>query len=107
MVKKKKNVKNKVLSSKKAAVKTSSSKKKKVVKKMFTRDEEHNILVNTINVFMLFGFFFIGLSWYWLVTKVLFLDDLQKSIMFGAFGIFTIMLIFSLLLKDYGFNRRE
>ncbi len=104
-MKKKKNV----VKSKKAALKTSKTvnKKNNVKKKMFTRDEEHNILVNTINVFMLFGFFFIGLSWYWLVTRVLFLDELQKSIMFGAFGIFTIMLIFSLLLKDYEFNRKN
>ncbi len=103
-MKKKKNV---VKSNKKGVLKPKSSKSKvKNSKKMFTRDEEHNILVNTINVFMLFGFFFIGLSWYWLVTKVLFLDDLQKAIMFGAFGIFTIMLIFSLLLKDYTFNKK-
>ena len=102
----KKNVKKNKLSNKKGVLRT-KNKKDKNVKKMFTREEEHQILVNTINVFMLFGFFFVGLSWYWLVTRVLFLDDLQKAIMFGAFGIFTVMLIYSLILKEYDFNKKN
>lgn len=74
-------------------------------KKMFTRDEEHAILIRTLDKFLLTGFAFIGIGWYWLVTKVLYLNDLQQAIMFIGFGILSMTLILAMILKDYEFNR--
>ncbi len=75
------------------------------VKRMFTRQEEHQILINTIHAFILTGFAFLGLGWYWLTTRVLILNPLQQAVMFFAFGVFTITLILLMLLLNYEFNK--
>ena len=75
-------------------------------KKMFTRDEEHAILVRVVDKFLLFGFVFVGIAWYWLVTHVLYLTRLQEALMFASFGILAMLMIFSLIMRDYEFNRR-
>ncbi len=77
---------------------------KKQAKRMFTRQEEHQILIHTINTFILTGFLFLGLGWYWLTTRVLLLNPLQEAVMFFAFGVFTITLILLMLLLNYEFN---
>ena len=75
-------------------------------KKMFTRDEEHMILVRVVDKFLLFGFSFLGLTWYWLATKVLYLTPIQEAVMFGAFGIFAILIIFGMITMQYEYNKK-
>ena len=74
---------------------------------LFTRDEEHQILVRVVDKFLLFGFAMIGLGWYWLVTKVLMLNALQEAVVISGFGIIVMLLIFSLISRDYEFRRRH
>ena len=80
--------------------------KKNLPKKMFTRDEEHMILVRVVDKFLLFGFTFLGLTWYWLATKVLYLTPVQEAVMFGAFGVFSVLIIFGLITMNYEYNRK-
>ena len=74
---------------------------------LFTRDEEHAILVRVVDKFLLFGFAMVGLGWYWLVTKVLMLNALQEAVVISGFGIIVMLLIFSLISRDYEFRRRH
>ena len=74
---------------------------------LFTRDEEHQILVRVVDKFLLFGFAMVGLGWYWLVTKVLMLNALQEAVVISGFGIIVMLLIFSLISRDYEFRRRH
>jgi len=74
---------------------------------LFTRDEEHAILVRVVDKFLLFGFAMVGLGWYWLVTKVLVLNALQEAVVLSGFGIIVMLLIFSLISRDYEFRRRH
>ena len=74
---------------------------------LFTRDEEHAILVRVVDKFLLFGFAMVGLGWYWLVTKVLMLNALQEAVVISGFGIIVMLLVFSLISRDYEFRRRH
>ena len=74
---------------------------------LFTRDEEHAILVRVVDKFLLFGFTMVGLGWYWLVTKVLLLNALQEAVVISGFGIVVMLLVFSLISRDYEFRRRH
>jgi hypothetical protein len=80
--------------------------KKETVRRMFTRDEEHMILVRVVDKFLLFGFTFLGLTWYWLATKVLYLTPVQQAVMFGAFGVFSVLIIFGLITMNYEYNKK-
>jgi hypothetical protein len=74
---------------------------------LFTRDEEHAILVRVVDKFLLFGFAMVGLGWYWLVTKVLMLTPLQEAVVISGFGIIVMLLVFSLISRDYEFRRHH
>lgn len=74
-------------------------------KMLFTRDEEHQILVRVIDKFLLFGFAMVGVGWYWLVVKVMTLTALQQAVLISGFGIIVMLLIFSLISRDYEFRR--
>ncbi|MFT4309584.1 MAG: hypothetical protein ACMXYL_03800 [Candidatus Woesearchaeota archaeon] len=76
-------------------------------KRMFTRDEEHMILVRVVDKFLLFGFAFLGLTWYWLATKVLYLTPVQQAVMFGSLGIFSVLVIFTLITMNYEYNKKS
>ena len=106
----KKTTKRTSASTRATAAKTARKAEPKAVAKdrmLFTRDEEHQILVRVVDKFLLFGFAMIGLGWYWLVTKVLMLNALQEAVVISGFGIIVMLLIFSLISRDYEFRRRH
>lgn len=76
-------------------------------KMLFTRDEEHQILVRVVDKFLLFGFTMVGVGWFWITTKVLDLNALQESVLIAGFGIIVMLLIFSLISRDYEFRRHH